>query len=64
MKEAYVEFFVDALANYRIDNPDNHDNIWKYSTESALSAIEKVGVGQRRTNADNRHNGGIIPLMI
>ena len=29
MKEAYVKSSNDLLANYRIDNPDNKDDIWK-----------------------------------
>ena len=42
MKEAYVESLNDLLANYRIDNPDNVDDIWKYFKESVLSVTEKV----------------------
>ena len=42
MKEVYVESLNDLLANCRIDNPDNIDDIWKYLNESVLSAIEKV----------------------
>ena len=30
MKEADIEFLNDRLVNYRIDNPDNVDDIWKY----------------------------------
>ena len=42
MKEVCVESLNDILANYRIDNPDNVDDIWKYFKESVLSATEKV----------------------
>ena len=40
MKEAYVESLNDLVANYRIDNPDNVDDIWKYFKEKVLSATE------------------------
>ena len=42
MKEVYVESLNDLLANYRIDNPDNVDDMWKYFKESVLSVTEKV----------------------
>ena len=42
MKEAYVESLNELLVNYKIDNPDNIDDIWKYFKESVLSALEKV----------------------
>ena len=41
IKEAYVESLNNLLVNYRIDNPDNIDDIWKYFTESVVSATEK-----------------------
>ena len=41
-KEAYAESFNDLLANYRIDNLDNVDDIWKYFKESVFSDTEKV----------------------
>ena len=42
MKEAYVKFLNDLPGNYRIDNPDNIDDIWKYFKVSVLSATENV----------------------
>ena len=35
--------FNDILANYRIYNPDNVDDIWKYFKESVLSATKFCG---------------------
>ena len=43
IKEAYVEYLNDILANYRIYNPDNIDDIWKYFKESILSATKFCG---------------------
>ena len=42
MKEAYVKSLNNLFANYRVDNPDNNDDIWKYFKESVLSVTEKV----------------------
>ena len=42
MKEAYVKSLNNLFANYRIDNPDNNDDIWKYFKESVLSVTKKV----------------------
>ena len=33
MKEAYVKSLINLFANYRVDNPDNNDDIWKYFKE-------------------------------
>ena len=42
MEETYVESLNNLLANYRIDNPDSVDDIWKYFKENVLSATENV----------------------
>ena len=43
IKETYVEYLNDILANYRIYNPDNVDDIWKYFKESVNSATKFCG---------------------
>ena len=53
MKEAYVESLNDLLANYRIDNPDNIDDIWKYFKECSFShrkSLWLVKEGQMETS--------------
>ena len=64
MKEAYVKSLNDLLANSRIDNPDNVDEIWKYFKEKVLPVTENICGGSKRPNGYNRHGSGMIPLMM
>ena len=44
----------DLLANYRIDNSDNADDIRKYFKKCSFSH-RKFVVGQKRANGVRRH---------
>ena len=48
MKEAYVKSLNDLLANSRIDNPDNVDEIWKYFKEKVLPVTENICGGSKK----------------